>query len=323
MLLFPPKLFEFVLKLKRIIKKYQIVELYTERFFQYITSEKRLSKNTVIAYQLDMKQFAEFLIPECLTSVTEVRHLHVRSWIVEMMEHDASARSVNRRLSCLKSYFRFLQKRGLVLSNPMAKVVPPKTSKRLPESVTERKLDLLFTQKEWKNTFHGHRSRAILEIFYSTGIRLSELTGLKITSVDFGSNQLKVLGKGNKERLIPFGQNLANVLRGYLEKRAELFPATQNPAFFLTKEGTAMQGNGVYQSVKRNLSLVTSQEKRSPHVLRHSFATHLSENGADLNAIKELLGHSSLAATQIYTHNSVEKLKKAYEQAHPKSGKDN
>ena len=299
------------------------MELYTERFFQYITSEKRLSKNTVIAYELDMKQFTEFLIPECLTSVTEVRHLHIRSWIVEMMEHDASARSVKRRLSCLKTYFRYLQKHGHVEGNPMAKVVSPKTSKRLPESVTERKLDLLFTQKEWKNTFHDQRSRAILEVFYGTGIRLSELTGLKMSSVDFGSSRLKVLGKGNKERLIPFGKNLADVLRGYLEKRNELFPATQNPSFFLTKEGTTLQGNGVYHTVRRHLSLVTSQDKRSPHVLRHSFATHLSENGADLNAIKELLGHSSLAATQIYTHNSVEKLKKAYEQAHPKSGKDN
>lgn len=299
------------------------MELHTELFFQYITSEKRMSNNTVTAYKLDMKQFTEFLIPECLTSVTEVRHLHIRSWIVEMMEHDASPRSVTRRLSCLKTYFRFLQKRGFVVGNPMAKVVPPKTSKRLPESVTERKLDLLFTQKEWKNTFNDQRNRAILEVFYSTGIRLSELTGLTISSVDFGSSRLKVLGKGNKERLIPFGKNLADILRGYLEKRAEAFPATQNPAFFLTREGTAIQGGNVYQVVKRNLSLVTSQDKRSPHVLRHSFATHLSENGADLNAIKELLGHSSLAATQIYTHNSVEKLKKAYEQAHPKSGKDN
>lgn len=299
------------------------MELHTELFFQYISSEKRLSKNTLIAYKMDIKQFTEFLIPECLTSVTEVRHLHIRSWIMEMMEHDASARSVNRRLSCLKTYFRFLQKRGVIKGNPMAKVVSPKTAKRLPESVTERKLDLLFTQKEWKDTFKDQRNRAILEIFYSTGIRLSELTSLKMTSVDFGSSRLKVLGKGNKERLIPFGKNLADILRGYLEKRAEKFPATLNTAFFLTREGTAMQGQGVYQAVKSNLSLVTSQDKRSPHVLRHSFATHLSENGADLNAIKELLGHASLAATQIYTHNSVEKLKKAYEQAHPKSGKDN
>jgi integrase/recombinase XerC len=240
-----------------------------------------------------------------------------------MMQNEASARSVNRRLSCLKTYFRFLQKRGLIMGNPMAKVVSPKTAKRLPESVTERKLDLLFTQKDWKDTFKDQRNRAILETFYSTGIRLSELTNLKISSVDFGSSRLKVLGKGNKERLIPFGKNLNDILRGYLQKRMEKFPDTLKTDFFLTREGEAMSGNSVYTVVKKNLSLVTSQEKRSPHVLRHSFATHLSENGADLNAIKELLGHSSLAATQIYTHNSVEKLKKAYEQAHPKSGKDN
>ena len=298
------------------------MELHTELFFQYISSEKRLSKNTLIAYEMDLKQFTEFLIPECLTSVTEVRHLHMRSWIVEMMQHDANPRSINRRLSCLKTYFKFLQKRGLILGNPMAKVVSPKTAKRLPESVTERKLDLLFTQKEWADTFTEQRNRAILETFYSTGMRLSELTGLKISSIDFGSSRIKVLGKGNKERLIPFGKNLNDILRGYLHKRTEAFPATLKTDFFLTKEGTAMGGSSVYQVVKKNLGLVTSQDKRSPHVLRHSFATHLSENGADLNAIKELLGHTSLAATQIYTHNSVEKLKKAYEQAHPKSGKD-
>jgi integrase/recombinase XerC len=298
------------------------VELHTELFFQYISSEKRLSKNTLIAYEMDIKQFTEFLIPECLTSVKEVRHLHIRSWIVEMMQEDANPRSINRRLSCLKTYFKFLQKRGLVEGNPMAKVVNPKTAKRLPESVTERKLDLLFTQKEWKDTFKDQRNRAILETFYSTGIRLSELTGLKMSSVDFGSSRLKVLGKGNKERLIPFGKNLNDILRGYVLKREEAFPGTLTTAFFLTRDGDGISGNSVYEVVKKHLSLVTSQEKRSPHVLRHSFATHLSENGADLNAIKELLGHTSLAATQIYTHNSVEKLKKAYEQAHPKSGKE-
>jgi integrase/recombinase XerC len=310
------------LKLERLIKNNQSVELHTELFFQYISSEKRLSKNTLIAYEMDLKQFTEFLIPECLTSVTEVRHLHIRSWIVEMMQHEANPRSINRRLSCLKTYFKFLQKRGLIMGNPMAKVVSPKTAKRLPESVTERKLDLLFTQKEWADTFTEQRNRAILETFYSTGMRLSELTGLKIASIDFGSSRIKVLGKGNKERLIPFGKNLNDILRGYLHKRTEAFPATLKTDFFLTKDGDAMGGSSVYQVVKKNLGLVTSQDKRSPHVLRHSFATHLSENGADLNAIKELLGHTSLAATQIYTHNSVEKLKKAYEQAHPKSGKD-
>ena len=298
------------------------MELHTELFFQYISSEKRLSKNTLIAYEMDLKQFTEFLIPECLTSVTEVRHLHIRSWIVEMMQHEANPRSINRRLSCLKTYFKFLQKRGLIVGNPMAKVVSPKTAKRLPEIVTARKLDLLLTQNEWKDTFSDQRNRAILETFYGTGMRLSELTGLKMSSVDFGSNRIKVLGKGNKERLIPFGKNLNDILKGYVQKRTEAFPATLKTDFFLTKDGDAMSGGSVYQVVKKNLGLVTSQEKRSPHVLRHSFATHLSENGADLNAIKELLGHTSLAATQIYTHNSVEKLKKAYEQAHPKSGKE-
>lgn len=298
------------------------MSLYTEQFFQYISSEKRLSKNTNIGYQIDMNQFITFLDTYSLTSATEVRHTHIRAWIVDMMQHEVSARSVNRKLSCLKTYFNFLQKRQFIVANPMAKVVAPKMSKRLPTTVPERNLELLFDQMEWGSGFVGVRDRAILELLYNTGMRRSELVNMKVSDIDFGSYRVKVLGKGNKERLIPFGKNLGDILRGYLEMRAQTFPANIKHDLFLTKKGDALADSAVYQIVKKQLSFVTSQEKRSPHVLRHSFATHLSENGADLNAIKELLGHASLSATQIYTHNSVEKLKKVYEQAHPKSGKD-
>ena len=211
------------------------VELHIELFFQYISSEKRLSKNTLLAYEQDMAHFTEFLIPECLTSVTEVRHLHIRSWIVDMMQHEASARSITRRLSCLKTYFRFLQKRGLVTGNPMAKVVSPKMAKRLPESVTERKLDLLFNHIDWKDTYKDQRDRAILEIFYTTGMRLSELTSLKMSSIDFGSSRIKVVGKGNKERLIPFGKSLGDILRGYVHKRTDEMPGNLRTDFFFEK----------------------------------------------------------------------------------------
>ena len=298
------------------------MSLYTEQFFQYISSEKRLSKNTNIGYQIDMNQFITFLDTYSLTSATEVRHTHIRAWIVDMMQHEVSARTVNRKLSCLKTYFNFLQKRQFIVANPMAKVVAPKMSKRLPTTVPERNLELLFDQMEWGSGFLGVRDRAILELLYNTGMRRSELVSMKVSNIDFGSYRVKVLGKGNKERLIPFGKNLGDILRGYLEMRAQTFPANIKHDLFLTKKGDALADSAVYQIVKKQLSFVTSQEKRSPHVLRHSFATHLSENGADLNAIKELLGHASLSATQIYTHNSVEKLKKVYEQAHPKSGKD-
>ena len=298
------------------------MSLYTDLFFQYISSEKRLSKNTYTAYQIDMNQFVAFLDTYSLTSVTEVRHTHIRAWIVSMMQHETSARSINRKLSCLKTYFNFLQKRQYVTANPMAKVVAPKTSKRLPTTVPERNLELLFEQMEWGTGFTGMRDRAILELLYGTGMRRSELVSMKVSNIDFGSYRVKVLGKGNKERLIPFGRNLGEILRGYIEMRAQTFPGVTINDLFLTKKGDKLADSAVYAIVKKQLGFVTSQEKRSPHVLRHSFATHLSENGADLNAIKELLGHANLAATQIYTHNSVEKLKKVYEQAHPKSGKD-
>lgn len=316
-------MFTFVKNSHSTTQTSRIVELYTELFFQYITSEKRLSDNTITAYQLDFKQFTEFLVEECLTSVAEVRHIHIRAWVVELMEGGLSARSVNRKLSCLKTYFRFLQKRQLVATNPMLKVAAPKIAKRLPVIVPERNMASLFDEIAWGSEFADLRDRAILELFYSTGMRSSELTHLKISDLDFGNYSVKVLGKGNKERLIPFGKNLAEILRGYLEMRTRTFAGNQEVEVFLSKKGEPISSGGIYQIVKKHLSFVTSQEKRSPHVLRHSFATHLSENGADLNAIKELLGHANLSATQIYTHNSIERLRKVYEQAHPKSGKSN
>jgi integrase/recombinase XerC len=270
-----------------------------------------------------MGQFVEFIQKYCLTSVTEVRHTHIRQWIMAQMSDGSAARSVNRKLSCLTTYFKLLQKRAYVTANPMAKVTFPKISKRLPVTVTERKMDLLLEQTEWGNTYNDVLEKTIVELLYGTGMRCSELTGLKQTQIDFGQQQLKVLGKGNKERLIPVSKKLIEILRGYLEERQMKFPTTLNPNFFLTDKGESITHNRVYALVKKKLAIVTTQEKRSPHVLRHSFATHLSENGADLNAIKELLGHASLQATQVYTHNSVERLKKVYHQAHPKSGKSN
>ena len=268
-----------------------------------------------------MNQFVAFVESYSLTSVTEVRHTHIRAWIVAQMTDEVTARSVNRRLSCLKTYFKLLQKRGFIIANPMAKVTNPKTGKRLPSSVPERKMEQLLDQMDWGVDYPSVLARTVIETIYGTGIRCSEVTGLTIQNVNFAQNQLKVLGKGNKERLVPFGSKLAEILRGYLETRRMNFPFVENPQFFLTTKGESINTATVYNLVKKNLSYVTTQEQRSPHVLRHAFATHLSENGADLNAIKELLGHASLAATQIYTHNSVEKLKKVYQQSHPKSGK--
>jgi integrase/recombinase XerC len=297
------------------------VELHFDVFYRYIESEKRFSINTVTAYKLDSGQFATFLEQYCLTSIAEVRHTHVRAWIMDMMGNELTARSINRKLSCLKTYFKLLQKRGFITANPMAKVTNPKTAKRLPAIVPERNLEQLFDQMEWGEDFSAVRDRTILEVFYTTGMRCSELVNLKTFDFNQATQQVKVLGKGNKERLIPYGRKLADQLRGYLEMRAMTFPQNPSNALFLDNKGEPVKKAKVYQTVKKYLSYVTTQEQRSPHVLRHSFATHLSENGADLNAIKELLGHANLSATQIYTHNSIERLRKVYEQAHPKSGK--
>lgn len=298
------------------------MELHLDVFFRYIESEKRYSPNTATAYRIDMEKFVAYVTQYSLTSVTEVRHTHIRAWIMSQMADEAAARSVNRRLSCLKTYFKLLQKRGYITANPMVKVTNPKTPKRLPVNVSERKMEQLLDQIEWGTDYSSVLARTVVETLYATGIRRSELVGLKQSDINFSQNQLKVLGKGNKERLVPFGHKLAEILRGYLEARHQKFPDYKNDAFLVSAKGNPVHDSFIYTVVKKHLGHVTTQEQRSPHVLRHSFATHLSENGADLNAIKELLGHASLAATQIYTHNSLERLKKVYQQAHPKSGKE-
>jgi integrase/recombinase XerC len=298
------------------------MELHLDVFFRYIESEKRYSPNTSIAYHIDMEKFVTYIEQYSLTSVTEVRHTHIRAWIMAQMSDEAAARSVNRRLSCLKTYFKLLQKRGYITANPMVKVTNPKSPKRLPVAVSERKMEQLLDQIEWGEDYPSVLARTIVEILYATGVRRSELIGLKQLDINFSQNQLKVLGKGNKERLVPFGKKLAEILRGYIEARHQKFPDYKGEDFLISAKGHSIQTSFVYTIVKKHLGHVTTQEQRSPHVLRHSFATHLSENGADLNAIKELLGHASLAATQIYTHNSLERLKKVYQQAHPKSGKE-
>lgn len=293
---------------------------YEQSFFDYLSLERRFSPHTLAAYQNDLTQFITYLTAQqCLTSVAEVRHLHIRSWVVSYMQAGQSPRSINRRLSCLKTYFHFLKRRGLVEKDPMPKVVGPKTGRRLPVYVQENQLEHLFEKVDFGAGYEGRRDRLILEILYAAGLRRSELTNLKINDIDLGRCVFRVLGKGGKERIVPFARYLAELLEKYLQARREAYPGTPLPWLLLNKNGDPLSPQSVYHIVRKYLSLVTSAEQRGPHVLRHSFATHLSNHGADLNAIKELLGHANLAATQVYTHNSIEKLKKVYEQAHPKS----
>ena len=289
-------------------------------FLQYLEFEKRFSPNTIIAYRKDLEQFLKFIEHEFdITSVESIDHTHIRSWMVELLALDIVPRSIRRKLSTLKTYFKFLLQRGRITHNPMLKVVAPKVGKRLPVYVQEGTMEKLLENITFSEDYTGVRDRLIIELLYSTGMRRSELINLVINDIDFGQQRCKVLGKGNKERLIPFGKTLSENLEHYLTVRAGQFPEVNTRALFLTEKGKPLYPKLVYNIVKKYLSIVTTVEQRSPHVLRHSFATHLTENGADLNAIKALLGHSSLAATQIYTHNSIERLRQVYQKAHPKA----
>jgi integrase/recombinase XerC len=298
------------------------LETHSESFSNFLQYEKRFSAHTVTAYRADLLQWTRFLSEnlERLTSVSEVRHSHLRSYIVFLMKKEAiTPRSVHRKLSCLKTYFKWLEKQGFISENPTTKLVAPKVGKRLPVVLTEPQTEKLFRMLDLGTGYPAKRDQLILEILYETGMRRGELAALKRTDIDLKRLEIKILGKGGKERLVPFGKSLLSTIEAYLLERRQAFPNLLESTLLLTDKGEPIYDKLIYLVVKKNLSLVTNQEKRSPHVLRHSFATHLSNHGADLTAIKDLMGHASLSATQIYVHNDIEKLKKSYQQAHPKS----
>jgi len=292
-------------------------------FLQYLQYEKRFSHHTLIAYQNDLDQFYSFLDEMySISSEREVKHPHIRSWIVQMMQNGISSRTINRKLSSLKSFFKFLQKRGEITYNPTLKIVSPKPKKRLVSFLSKSDVEFLLDDYEFEDNFSGVRDKTILEVLYATGIRRSELINMKETHIDFSQKYIRVMGKGKKERLVPISNNLARVLGNYIEGWKKLNESSDG-FLFLTEKGKKLYPKLLYIIVKKHLGNITSNEQKGPHTLRHTFATHLSDNGAELNVIKELLGHSSLAATQIYTHNSFEKIKKTYELAHPKAKKRN
>jgi integrase/recombinase XerC len=289
-------------------------------FLQYLKFEKRYSPHTIIAYENDLLQFSSFLQSTYeLENVLHATHSHVRSWLVSLMESGTTARSINRKLSTLKSFFKFNLKNGRVQQNPLAKVIAPKVGKRLPVFINKNQVDLLWQHYDFGDGFPAVRNRMIFELLYATGMRLSELIHLGDADIDHFNGTFKVLGKGNKERIIPFNPALKPALREYLQQRENAFPQKEYPAFIVSDGGEVMKPRKVYTIVNKVLNDVTTVQKKSPHVLRHTFATHLLNNGAEINAIKELLGHSSLAATQVYTHNTIDKLKEIYRKAHPKA----
>ncbi len=288
-------------------------------FLDYLLKEKRYSQRTIASYASDLKQFSEFLIRAFETEdISAVSSAMVRSWLIELMELGLSNASINRKLSALKSLYRFLLMKKEVDQNPMQKLVGPKNKKRLPEFVETRKMNLLFSEISVPEGFAGKRDELIMDIFYQSGMRLSELLNLKLADFDIYNSQLRVLGKGNKLRLIPLSNELNKKIKNYLDDRQSEFPNAE-PYVFLTDKGEKCYPNFIYRKVSFYLSQVTTQSKKSPHVLRHSFATHMLNNGADINAIKEILGHANLSATQVYTHNTFEKLKSVYKQAHPRA----
>ena len=293
----------------------------TEKFIEYLEFTKRCSSHTVAAYLKDLSQFTEYIKKEFDTEdVTEADYQMIRMWIVNMIENNITARSVNRKISALKSLYKYLIREDILKENPMNKVLSPKIPKKLPVFVEKDKMELLFSQTEFGEGFTGVRDRLIMEMFYATGMRVSELVNIKNSDVDIYNNTVKVLGKRNKERLIPFGKHLRNIITEYIEAKKKYAEGKDSEIyFFVTKNGDKLYRELVFRLVNYYLSGVTTISKKSPHVLRHTFATHMLDRGADLNAIKELLGHANLSATQVYTHNSIEKLKNIYKQAHPRA----
>jgi len=289
-------------------------------FIQYIKFEKRFSPHTVMAYEGDLDQFFKYALETYETeSPADINHSMVRSWIVSMMEKKITPKSITRKVTALKSFYKFLLRNGDITTNPMQKVQAPKISKRLPVYVEEQNMKILFSEVDFGEGFIGLRDRMLMELFYATGMRLSELVNLKEQDFDLNNCHVKVLGKRNKERLIPFADPLKAIVKQYLEqKRIQEF-AEQSERFFVGHDGQPISPKKPYTIVNKYLKQATTISKKSPHVLRHTFATHMLNNGADLNSVKELLGHANLAATQVYTHNTIEKLKQVYKQAHPRA----
>ena len=286
-------------------------------FLDYLKYQKRYSVHTIISYETDLCDFAGFLQQQFgYDNPVASKSVEIRSWLAGLKANGQSSRTINRKISALKTFFKFHLKSGKIQTSPMQTVVAPKQSKRLPVYVEKKDMDTLFEHVEFPDSFEGQTERLVMMMLYQTGIRKSELTGLKEDQVDFSKNVIKVLGKGSKERIIPVGKELLEQVKDYITKKSE---NADREVVFVNEKGSRISPRKVYDIVHKYLSLVTTVEKRSPHVMRHSFATHLSNNGAELNAVKELLGHSSLAATQVYTHNTIEKLKDIYKKAHPKA----
>jgi len=289
-------------------------------FIDYLKFEKRYSEHTIISYHSDLVSFFQFLEQKFgALSLQEISASFVRSWLASLKADHISSRSVNRKISSLKSFFKYQLRSGNIEQTPLSNIISPKISKRLPLYVEQKDIGTLFSHVEFPDTWNGQTDKLLMEIFYNTGMRLSELINIKENQIDYGNCAIKILGKGNKERIIPLSVHMRNDIKKYVQGKRKEFQAFDNTYLLVNSKGKKLYAKLVYLCVKKYLGAVTTIDKKSPHVLRHTFATHLTNSGAELNSVKELLGHSSLAATQVYTHNTIEKLKDVYKKAHPKA----
>tara|TARA_B100002019_G_C21193939_1_gene560361 strand:- start:122 stop:997 length:876 start_codon:yes stop_codon:yes gene_type:complete len=288
------------------------------RFIKYLKFEKRLSENTVVSYETDLDQFLSFY-KEYSTSqkIEKVDKRTIRSWIVKLSLSNLSAKSINRKIASLKSFFKFLVKRDLIKKNPSSQINSLKTDQKIPSFIKERDINFLFKNIDTKEDFTGQRDLLILELLYGTGIRISELINIKISDINFTKKEIKVIGKRNKERIIPLHNNAICQTKKYLQLAEK--EGYKNQYLLFTKKGEKIYPMLINRIVKKHLSTLIKSKKYNPHLLRHTFATHILNKGGDLNSIKDLLGHSSLAATQVYTHNSIEKLKETFNSSHPRA----
>jgi len=298
-------------------------ERHIRSFLEYLENERNYSSNTVTAYREDLTQFQEFLshvTGAAPVTLSEIDRETIRHFLGGLLERGFGKKSIARKLACLRSFFKFLVRKGVLDSNPAANISTPKTPKTLPFYLEEESIAKMMELPD-KSTVRGLRDAAILELLYGTGMRVGELVGLNLRNIDWGNGTVKVFGKGSKERIVPFGRSAAAALKRYLERRQELTAGdgSEKNALFFSSRGKRIYPAAVYLIVVKYIARVSDIEKKSPHVLRHSFATHLLNRGADVRAVKDLLGHENLSTTQIYTHVSVDRLKRIYEQAHPKA----
>lgn len=295
-----------------------MVEELIQAYSNYLRLQKRSSTHTDVAYTGDLKNFQNFILQSFeISDIHDIKTTHIKSFIVHLLDQQLDPKSVRRKISSLQGFYKYLLLKEIVSTNPLKKITLPKTSKKLPVFAGVDKMNLLLDDNNFTDEYPSVRDRTIVSLFYATGIRLSELSNLKVQDIDFYNQNIKVTGKRNKERIVPLNQSIVKDLKHYLEKRSEIQNTTDT--LFLTDKGKKIYNKMVYRVVNKQLSSVLTNKKKSPHVLRHTFATHMLDAGADLNSVKELLGHSSIAATQVYTHNTIEKLKKVYKQAHPRA----